>query len=198
MSGLDNLTAKILADSEAKSKEIIDAAKRDADAKIAEEVRAATAEGEKIIANAHIEAARNAEQIVGGKTLSIRDENLGAKREMLDKIFAEALKRLNDMPKNEYLEYLGEYLSKLDLNGEEIVLPKKYGIASIDEIIHTGKLASLLGKGPNVKINTDENRAIDGGFVLVKNGIEQNHTFEALVSYYRDDLESEVLKILYA
>lgn len=198
MSGLDNLTAKILADSKAKAEEIIAAAKREADAKIAGEVREATAESEKIIANAHIEAARNAEQIIGGKTLALRDENLGAKREMLDKIFAEALKRLNDMPKDEYIEYLSEYLSKLSLDGEEIVLPKKYAIASIDEVIHTGKLASLLGKKPNVTLSSDENRMIDGGFVLVKNGIEQNHTFEALVSYYRDDLESEVLKILYA
>lgn len=196
MSNLDNLVAKILADSQAKAKEITDAAKREADAKIAEEVRAATAEGEKIAADAHIEAERTAAQIVQGKTLAIRDGNLGAKREMLDKVFAEALNRLNDMPKEEYLAYLSEYLSKLELNGEEIILPAKYGIASIDEINHKNKLSAIFGKHLNVKLRTD--RVIDGGFVLVKEGIEQNHTFEALIGYYRDDLEGEVLKILYA
>lgn len=198
MSGLENLTAKILADSQTRAKEITDAAKREAEAKLAAEARAAAAESEKIIADAHIEAARNAERMVQGKTLAIRDENLRAKREMLDKVFAEALKRLNDMPKDEYLAYLGGYLSKLELKGEEIVLPKKYGISSIDEALHTGKLAALLGKRPDVKLCSDESRVIDGGFVLVKNGIEQNHTFESLLQYYRDELESEVLKILYA
>lgn len=198
MSSLDNLTAKILADSKAKAKEITDAAKREAESKIAEGIRFATAESEKIVADAHIEAKANAEQIVQGKTLAIRDENLGAKREMLDKIFAEALKRLNETPKDEYLKYIGEYLSKLELDGEELVLPKHYGIKSVDEIMHVNKLAELFGKGPGIKLSTDEKRSIDGGFVLVKDGIEQNHTFEALLGYYRYELESEVLKILYA
>lgn len=198
MSNLENLVAKIIADSQAKAKEITDAARREADVKIAEDVRAAAAEAEKIVADAHIEAARTAEQIIQGKTLAIRDENLGAKREMLDKIFAEALKRLNSMSKDEYLNYLGDYLSKLELNGEEIILPKKYGITSVNEIMHVSKLAALFGKGPNFKLCADTSRVIEGGFVLVKNGIEQNHTFESLLGYYRDELESEVLKILYA
>lgn len=198
MSNLENLTAKILADNQARAKEITDAAKREAENKIAEEIRAVAAESEKIIADAHIEAKANAEQIVQGKTLAIRDENLGAKREMLDKIFIEALNRLNGMPKDEYLKYLGDYLSKLELNGEELVLPKHYGIKSVGEIMHVGKLAELFGKGPNLKLSADESRSIDGGFVLVKDGIEQNHTFEALLGYYRYELESEVLKILYS
>lgn len=187
-----------MADCKAKAAEITDAAKREAEAKIADDVRTATAESEKIIAGAHVEAARAAEQMIQGKTLAIRDENLGAKREMLDKVFAEALNRLNDMPKDEYLAYLGDYLSKLKLDGEEILLPKKYGIKSVGEIMHVNKLADIFGKGPGLKLCTDENRAIDGGFVLIKDGIEKNHTFESLIGYYRDDLEGDVLKILYA
>lgn len=198
MSNLENLTAKILADSQAKAKEITDAAKREAENKIAEEIRSATAESEKIIADAHIEAKAKAEQIVQGKTLAIRNENLGAKREMLDKIFTEALNRLNGMSKDEYLKYLGDYLTRLKLDGEEIILPKRYGIKSVGEITHVSKLAELFGKGPNLKLSADESRSIDGGFVLVKDGIEQNHTFEALLGYYRYELESEVLKILYS
>lgn len=195
MSGLENLTAKILADSKAKAQEIVNAAKNDADEKIAQEISAANAESDKIAADSKIEAARRAEQLIQGKTLAIRDENLSAKREMLDKVFEDALTQLNSMPKEAYLKYVCDYLSKLDLDGEELVLPQKYGVTSIDEI--NGALKKS-GKKGNLTLNTAAKQTIDGGFILIKKGIEQNHTFESLIGFYRDDLEGEVLKILYA
>ncbi len=183
MSNLDNLTAKILADAREKAAQIVENAKAEAEAKIAEELRAAEAESEKITADAELEAARRAGQLVSGKALAVRDENLAARRETLDKVFAEALKRLNDMPKEEYEKFLSGYLSKLSLSGESLYLPAKYGIT----------------QAPVGGVTLpDDSRGIDGGFILSKDGIEQNHTFEALLRYYRDEMESEVLKILYA
>jgi V/A-type H+-transporting ATPase subunit E len=105
---------------------------------------------------------------------------------MLDKIFAEALKRLNDMPKEDFVKFLNDYLAGLALDGESLYVPNKYGITAKDI------------KAKNVVLATDGARAIEGGFMLAQKGIEQNHTFEALIGYYRDELESEVLKILYA
>ncbi len=183
MSNLDNLTAKILADAKEKAARIVENAKAEAEAKIAEELRLAEAESEKIAADAELEAARRAGQIVTGNALAMRDENLAAKREMLDKVFTEALKRLNDMPKEEFEKFLSGYLSKLELSGESLYLPAKYGITQVP--------------AEGVALGSDS-RAIDGGFILSKDGIEQNHTFEALLRYYRDEMESEVLKILYA
>jgi V/A-type H+-transporting ATPase subunit E len=184
VSNLDNLTAKILADAREKAGGIAEEAKREAEAKIAEEVRAAEEEAARLVADSELEAARIAEQLIQGKTLSVRDENLAAKREMLDKVFAEALKRLNDMEKPEFEKFLAGYLSKLELSGEELTLPAKYAITAVP---FTG-----------VSVVADSKRNIEGGFILSKNGIEQNHTFEALLRYYRDDLEPDVLKILYA
>ena len=37
-----------------------------------------------------------------------------------------------------------------------------------------------------------------GGFILEKDGIEINNTFEALVSSLRDDLEFEVARVLFS
>jgi V/A-type H+-transporting ATPase subunit E len=183
VSNLDNLTAKILADAHEKAEGVAEEARREAEAKIAEEVRLAEEEAAKLVADSELEAARIAEQLIQGKTLSVRDENLAAKREMLDKVFAEALKRLNDMPKPEFEKFLAGYLSKLELSGEELTVPAKYGVTAVPF--------------PGVSV-AESNRGIEGGFILSKNGLAQNHTCEALLRYYRDDLEPQVLKILYA
>jgi V/A-type H+-transporting ATPase subunit E len=175
---------KVFADAREKAAEITETAKREAEAKIAEEVRLAEEDAAKLVADAELEAAHTAEQLVQGKTLSLRDANLAAKRETLDKIFAEALKRLNEMPKPEFEKFLAGYLAKLELNGEELALPTKYGITAVPF--------------PGVSVAGSKGRDIEGGFILAKDGIERNHTFEALLRYYRDDLEPQALKILYA
>lgn len=191
MSNLGNLTSKILAESKEKAKEIVDAAKAEAEVKIARETAAVQTEADKLIADAKVEAQLTAERIVQGKTLAIRDENLGAKRQMLDKVFADALTKLNNMPEDEYMDFLKGYLSKLDLAGQTVLVPAKYGKLFKETIL--SKLISLFSG-----LHIEQSDAVDGGFVLVKNGIEQNHTFSALLDYYRYELESEVLKILYA
>lgn len=193
VSTLDNLTAKILADSEAKAAEILAGAKAEAERIQAAAVEEANREKEKILSEAKVAAAREEEQIVVGGTLAVRDQNLAAKQQMLDKVFAEALSRLNAMGKDEYLKFLTGCLSKLDLDGEEILLPEKYGIGSADEINAALKKA---GKKGNLTLSRP-GRKIEGGFVLSKGGIEQNNTFEALVGYYRYELESEVISTLY-
>lgn len=194
VSSLENLTAKILADSKEQADSTIAAAKAQAQKNLDAEARVAAAESEKIVSDARFEAAHNAALIIQGKMLAIRDENLAAKREMLDKVFAAALEKLNNMPKDEFISYLAGYLAALDLDGEEIVLPKKYGITSAGDL---NAALQKAGKKGNLALCSDPAREIEGGFILIKKGVEQNNTFEALLSYYRDELESEVLKILY-
>ena len=192
MSTLENLTAKIISDSEMQAKQICAQAQTEAQRITAAVMDEAEREREKILADANLQAAREEEQIVVGNTLAVRDANLGAKQEMLDKVFTEALTRLNAMDKDEYLRFLTEFLVNLDLDGEEIILPGKYKIQSIDEI---NAALQKAGKKGNLKLG--KGTAIDGGFVLRKGGIEQNNTFEALVGYYRYELESEVISALY-
>jgi V/A-type H+-transporting ATPase subunit E len=184
VANLDNLTEKILADAGEKAERIAEEAKREAEAKIAEEVSLAEEEAAKLVAGSELEAARIAEQLIQGKTLSLRDANLAARREMLDKMFAEALKRLNDMPKPDFEKFLAGCLAKLALSGEELYLPEKYGVTAVPF--------------EGVSVADSKGRKIEGGFILAKNGIERNHTFEALLRFYREDLEPQVLNILYA
>lgn len=188
MTNLDKLTAKIRGDAESRADKITADAKWQAERIVAEAIADATREKERILAEAETEAAHAGEQIILGKTLAIRDQNLNAKQKMLDEVFAAALEKMHAMTKDEFMKFLTSYLSGMKLSDEEIILPKKYGIKSVDE----------LNKSLNAKLTLHEGeRDIEGGFILCKQGIEQNNTFESLISYYRYELEGTVLKMLY-
>lgn len=190
---LERLTEKIHADAEASAAEIIAEAKAEAEKQLAAAAQEAKKDADKVVADAKLEAVRQEEQIVDGKTLAVRDQNLGAKQEMLDKVFAEALVRLNAMEKDAFMQFLLDSLCKMDLDGDELLLPAKYEIKSIDPV---NKALQKAGKKGNLTLAEPDTK-MQGGFVLRKGGIEQNNTFESLVGYFRYELESEVLATLY-
>jgi V/A-type H+-transporting ATPase subunit E len=193
LSNLDNLIAKILSDAEGEAQRILAEAKEKA-ARIYNE-SAANAEKEKgeIIAQAEKEAAKQAEQIELGKKLEIRDLQLNAKQSVIDKVFDLALKKLNGMPKDKFWKFLSDSLVKMDLDGEELILPAKYEVKDLTEL---NAFLQQKGKKGNLTLYTGD-RKLDGGFILVKNGIENNNTFETLIQYYRYDLEGDVIKNLF-
>lgn len=191
MSGLDQLTKKILEDARKRASEITGEAERQAKAAVADAHAEATREKERILSDASVEAKRAAEQVTLGKTLAIRDRNLDAKQQTLDRVFAAALDELNAMSDADYEKFLLSYLTALDPDGEEIILPANRAITVED----LNKALKTAGKKGGLKAG--ESRPIKGGFILCKNGIEQNNTFESLVSFTRYELESEVLRLLY-
>jgi V/A-type H+-transporting ATPase subunit E len=186
------LTAKILEDAKKRAAEITSEAQAKAAAILGEATDDANRESGRVAAEAVNEAARAAEQVVLSKTLSVRDQNLDAKQQTLDKVFAKALEELNALPEEQYKAFLFSWLEELDPDGGEIILPKNRDI-TVDEI---NSRLQAAGKKGNLSPDADS-RGIKGGFILSKDGIEQNNTFEALVDYYRYELESEVLKALY-
>jgi V/A-type H+-transporting ATPase subunit E len=192
MSGLDHLTAKIREDAKTRASEITGAAEAQAKSLVEEAVADATREKERILTNAQAEAKQAAEQLIIGKTLAIRDQNLDAKQKMLDQVFQTALERLAAMSDAEYEKFVLAYLTALDPDGDEIVLPanRPVTVASLNLALKAaGKKGGLISAG--------DGRTVADGFILAKNGIEQNYTFASLVSFYRYELESEVLRLLY-
>lgn len=193
MSNLNNLTSKILSDSKERAQKIISDAEAASKKVVDEQVATAKREQERILVEAETEAKHSAEQLILGKTLAIRDENLDVKQQMLDSVFTEALSKLNSLPKKEFFQFIANFLKGMDLTGQEIILPKKYKVNNLDEL---NQILSNNGCTGSLTLSKDA-RDIDGGFILCKKGIELNNTFYSLLDYNRYDLEGEVLKILY-
>lgn len=193
MSNLDNLISKILKDCEEKSQQIIDSANEKAAEIMREHTSAAEKEKERILNDANAEAERTAERIISGKKLEIRNDCLNAKQEVINKVFDLALQKLNDMPQDKFWEFLCNNLLAMDLDGEEIILPSKYNITDIEKL---NAFLKKHNKKGNLKLYNGD-RKIGGGFVLLKEGIENNNTFETLVEYYRYELERDIITKLF-
>ena len=71
----------------------------------------------------------------------------------------------------------------------------KTGMESID-LTFIYELNKELGDRGNIKLNSQV-KDFKGGFILEKDGIQMNYTFEALVNSLKDELEYEVASILF-
>lgn len=196
MSNIESLTSKILEDSEIKAKALIEEAKQEEKNILDKKKREAEIESKIIIDKADLEAKIRAERVISNAEIQVRNMKLEAKQIVLDRVFTEALERLSVISKDDTLEFIKKSLLSSDIQGnEELILGEN--VASDDFVGKINSYLKELGKKGELKLSA-EKRNIKGGYILAKNGIEINYTFEALVKLMRDELEAEVAGILFS
>lgn len=187
MSKLENLTSKIIQDSRLKADEILKTAKDEAEKIMTKKSESANLVKKSYIDKALIEGENRKQRIISSAELKGRNIRLKAKQEAISNIYDDAIAYLSKMEKNEFISYLKNCVSHLELSGnEEIILSKEFKNAVDDELL----------KELNLTLSTD-NREITGGFVIAFDGIEYNFTFEALVTSQKRELEHEVAEMLF-
>lgn len=198
MSNLNNLTSKILEDANLKAAEIIEKAKAEEAAIINKKAKEAQDIKKSMTDKATMEAEIRKERIISGAELKVRNEKLRAKGEIIDKVFVTALETLKEMPSDKFVNILKTYISNIDIAGdEELIVPAKYKEAvslALKDINEELKKNNKLGE---IKLY-DGHREVASGFIVAKNGIEGNYTFESLLNYYRDELQGEIVKTLFS
>ncbi|APH16203.1 ATP synthase (E/31 kDa) subunit [Clostridium sporogenes] len=198
MSSINNLTGKILEEAKVKKEEFIKEAKEDgkkildkktAEAKIIEKNTIEKAERESVIRR---------ERILSNAELKVRNEKLQSKQKVIEKVLEKSLEKLSSLSKEEYLSYIKERILTLQIDGDEkIIINLKDKLLITEDFIN--KINSELvkkGKLGNLSLS-DETRDFKAGFILEKNGIEINNSFEALISSMKDELEYEVARVLF-
>jgi len=194
MSNLNNLIDKIISDNREKAASIEDEAALQAKKIVTDLVDAANKEGEAIVNSGAAEAEKEKELIITKNNIDLRDKKLAAKQAIIENVFSMAVDRLNNMDQGSYEAFLTAYLKQIPLNGDEtLIVPKRYEKLDIAAIN-----ASLSQKGKAISLTLEKNsRNISGGFILLQKGLENNNTYEALVDYYRDELEKIVSESLF-
>ncbi len=183
MSNLDNLVQKILDDAKSQASAIIDDANKTKEEIIDSKAREANENKKKIIERAASEASLLKERTISNAELKVRNEKLKAKQEVIDRVFNMAKERLKDLDQDRYISYLKSILKKLELSGQEvIVVPEKMR-----------NKVKTLGLFPKVS----EEETVDSGFLIKDKGIILNYTFDSLIDYYRDELETEIAQSLF-
>lgn len=198
MSNLDNLSAKIIEDASIKAETILKEASDNGKLMVEDKIKKAEALKVQMLEKSKIEAITVKQRIISNAKLAVRNENIVAKQKMIDKVFVEALQKLLIIGDKEYLQLLKNYLLSMPIAGnEDIILPGKYINLVSEEYLSEINIALIaLGKLGEIKVS-NENRDIKSGFIIIKNGIEINNTFESLVNSLRDELESEIVKELF-
>lgn len=198
MSKIEHLVNKILEDAEGESKRILEEAEKDKELVVRTKLEEAKKIEKTIIAKAYEEAELKRERMLSTASLRLRNEKLELKQKIIDQVFDEALNDLCSMSKDAFLRYLKSLILKADIKGDEKLILNSYGKNIVDSSFVAELNTELLNMG---KVGTltisEETRNFRGGFILEKNGVEINNTFEALVSSCREELETEVASILF-
>ena len=197
MSNLNNITSKIIKDAEEKRDEILNTAKAQGDSIISKEVKKAKSLEVELIEKAKIEAKTRENRVISNAKLSVRNNELKAKQDIIGKVFERAVERLNSLSTLEYKEYVLNTLNSLDLDGTETIIINEKDKDVINNEFLSNVNKKLISEGKKGEISVKLNGKFSGGFVLDKNGIQINNTFESLVKSLRSDLELDVSKILF-
>jgi len=198
MSNLSHITSKILKDAQEKSENIISTANAEKDSIILKKVNGAKELASEISKKAEIEAKSRKEKIVSAAQLKVRNNKLGAKQEIIGDVFEASIDKLCSISKEEFKKFVEDSILSIEVDGDENLILNELGIKIIDKTFIQELNSKLNAKGINGNIKlSSKTGEFKGGFILEKNGIEINNTYEALVDSLRDELEFEVAGVLF-
>lgn len=193
MSNVNNLTSKILKDAEERKSSIL----AEAEEKKVKVITKKTEEANKLktsmIEKTNLEAVSRKERILSSAELKVRNEKLLSKGKVIDEVFTMSVDSLCQMKENDFRNFVKASIKNLQIEGDENIILNETGMKVIDKAFIDG-----LNKEFNLNLTlSSEKGSFKGGFILEKNGIEINYTFESLVESLRDEMEFEVANILF-
>lgn len=196
MSGLDKIKSQILEEAECTAKARLAEATASAE-KITADVKAEVqAESERMEQKSEAAVKNYAERVASACDMRRKKAVLTAKQEVISEVLEKAYGKVVELPDEAYFELLRKMLEKYAQPADgEIVLSAadtKRMPEGFDKEIQ--KIAEA--KGGMLKVS-GETKEMEGGFILVYGGIEENCTIRAMFDAKRDELSDQVQKLLF-
>lgn len=194
---VDAITEKILEDARQSAAQTL----REANERSQETQRRSQAEIEKRREQAMVEARKECaglrDRMLRMAELDERKNLLAMKRQMIDRAFEDALSKMRAMDEERARAYVKRLLLESAQGGEEIVVSpadgKLYSQAFLAEVN-----AELEKRGASGALTlSGEKRPMAGGFVLKRQGVEINCSYEAILRESRASLEAQVASMLF-
>ena len=183
MQNLESLTQKIMEDAKAEASRISEEADKKQKHIIDERVKEAKVISEKILEKKKSEANTLKERIISSAQRNIRNQELSAKQEVIDKVFEIAYMSLNDLKDEDYLKLVKKMLENEDLSKEKVL---KVPVGK-EEIVK-----GLLNEGKII-----EEPSLDSGFIIVDGNVIYNFSFRDILDEMREELETEIASYLF-
>ncbi|MDR2178886.1 MAG: V-type ATP synthase subunit E [Synergistaceae bacterium] len=190
---LADIKAKINAEAQAQIKAVeaendarVSAVNRQADS----EAKAVQASYKERFAKEEPEISRR-RQIVAD--LDANKVDLGVKQRLIGEAFEGALRKLTELPHDNYLSFVHKLMEKAVVTGEEVILIGK------NERYIDGAWLDSYNASHSTRLSFSGDRLpISGGFVLRNGKIDINCSWDMLVRDIRPEIEADVVKRLFS
>lgn len=227
MNGIEKITARIAEDGKAENDALLAEARSQAAEITAKYQAQAKAEAEEILDQGRKNAGERARHLDSMAQMECRKAVLAAKQDVIGEAFDLALKKLQALPTDQYVELLANLAVQASTTGREKLIfspslraqvgkavvtaaNKKLAEAvspKLPEEVADSKAGAILDKvvtGASAILNgtgmltlSEETRPMDGGFILSDGAVEVNCTFDTLIRLQRGALAGEVAKVLF-
>lgn len=205
MNGIEKITGQIDADVQKEIDAALDQARAQAQEIEARYASQAEAQAEAIRRKGEQDAALRQERLVDVAKLEARKTLLAAKQDMVGQAFDLALKKLLELPDQEYIALLAKLAVAASRTGHEQVIfsqkdRSRYGKQAVT--MANDMLAKKAGpraaESAGMLTLAEESRPMAGGLILRDGRVETNCSFEVLIHLQRDALSAEVARALFA
>lgn len=197
MTGLDTILDSIRKDGQESADAILAKARQEADEISAQALADAQLRREEILRDTPQQAQDAADRVLSSAHREQRRILLTVRQALIQETLEAAEKSLFDLPDEEYFTVLLGLTAKraLPQKGELVLGSRDFARMPTD---FAKKLQTVLPKGAELTVAEKPNPAIDGGFLLLYGGIEENCTFRALFDDKREKLQDLTNQILFA
>ena len=190
--GLSDIKSKIETEAQEEIKSILAKAQQEA-ARLREDAKKKVDETKKLYSERfekeRPEILRRREIVAN---LDVARIQLGTKQALIGKSFEEAISILAGLPQDRYLDFVRELLKKAVNTGNEVIF-----IGSGENKITQDWLSEFNTKNSTQLSLSNDRLPIRGGFVLKNDRINTNCSFEMLVKWIRDDIETDIATKLF-
>ena len=204
MNGIEKITGQIDADVQKEIDAALDQARAQAQEIETRYASQAEAQAEAIRRKGEQDAALRQERLVDVARLEARKTLLAAKQDMVGQAFDLALKKLLELPDQEYIALLAKLAVAASRTGREQVIfsqkdRSRYGkqaVTMANEML-AKKAGPRAAESAGMLTLAGESRPMAGGLILRDGRVETNCSFEVLIHLQRDALSAEVARVLF-
>ena len=135
-----------------------------------------------------------------------KKEEIKLKQALLKETVSDAVAKLDNLKQNELFDFVLKLVKEDNLSGKEVIYVNKkdyskylatFSSKKEGDLVELDKLNNALGKKYELKLS---NKAmnLDGGFYIVSEKYDINHSYSALVDNLLAKLEADLNKILFS
>ena len=128
------------------------------------------------------------------------------KQALLKETVKEAVAKLDNLKQNELFDFVLKLVKEDDLSGKEVIYVNKkdyskylatFSSKKEGDLVELDKLNNALGKKFELRLS-NKPKDLDGGFYIVSEKYDINHSYSALVDNLLAKLEADLNKILFS